>query len=543
MASKRRFNSKKTNNNNRGKGGMDQDNGSKFNPDERKFSNDPSWYTSNAAIAQAAANMPFNIPAGSDFQILGDTADDALSDDMNKSSATAGALVYDIAPAFGQYADVASPLNIASQALYSYVRHANSGSRNYDAPDLMTYVLAMTQVYSYINWMQRVYGAMTRYSTENRYFGEQLINAMHVNYHDLLGQMANFAFYINMLITKAAAFAVPESISLFKRQAFLYRDIFIESTSIKDQLYLYNPIGFYMYNPEITPDHPTATLDFHTLTADDHYMTLSDIIAYGNNLIQPLLDSEDIGIASGDILKAYGNNILHMVTFDQSYSIAPIYDSTILEQFKNATILGAAWVYPSLKQDASKRWLVFNPEIASSINASHPANMLRLEHAALAGQKVLTTTQMPSSDVVMENTRLTLTTYDTIVTDTEVRSKVICGSEVVVRVRLLGRFFNDSAHKYGYGLRGIWNYAWVATLSTMAANEETLCRLSQFQYAPAFLMIRYDSGTNKGKFLGLHYNVDNFTLLDTDEMKRIHEAAWVNMIAVPQIGLSSDFKK
>lgn len=61
----------------------------------------------------------------------------------------------------------ASAANIAAKNIYAYVRYANSGARNYEAVDLMMYLMACDSAYMLYAHMCGIYSALLRANGAN----------------------------------------------------------------------------------------------------------------------------------------------------------------------------------------------------------------------------------------------------------------------------------------------------------------------------------------------------------------------------------------
>lgn len=146
---------------------------STFNAQKSK-PNDPRWYAQNPQLLRDTASFPYSWPLGNKLN-LGQHAPE-----INKGSIPGIMGIY-TAPTFGWADNPNSPINVAARNVYSYVRHANSGHANYDAPDLMLYLCAMDSIYSYLSYLKRVYGVVSTYSYTNRYYPKAVIQAMHVD--------------------------------------------------------------------------------------------------------------------------------------------------------------------------------------------------------------------------------------------------------------------------------------------------------------------------------------------------------------------------
>lgn len=146
--------------------------------------NDPTWYSSDPALLRDAASIPFSWPVG--------TPIDLNVPDVSKMRwSVPGICALDVVPVYGTNESKTSALNIAANSLYSFVRHANSGHSNYDAPDLMLYVCAMSQVYSFINYMMRAYGLANLYSQKNRYLPAGLLQASGIDHSKIIDNLAD----------------------------------------------------------------------------------------------------------------------------------------------------------------------------------------------------------------------------------------------------------------------------------------------------------------------------------------------------------------
>lgn len=117
---------------------------------DQKF-NDPSWYYNSEQILRDVASFSFMKPLGYPLRYQNQVGPTAGSNTvmMNGFSGfVPGVLSVQVGLTPGISTDSQSPLNLAATNIYSFVRHKNSGSRNYDSPDLMLYLLAMDSLFS-----------------------------------------------------------------------------------------------------------------------------------------------------------------------------------------------------------------------------------------------------------------------------------------------------------------------------------------------------------------------------------------------------------
>lgn len=320
--------------------------------------NDPSWYIREGQLAKDVASFSFNNALGNVVTL---DADNSGGDRpiAGLDYTVPGIMRIHTMPAVGVSVNGSSPINIAAKNLYSWVRHANSGHSNYDSPDMILYLMAMDSIYAFIWHLQRAYGTARVYSQKNRYIGDALLHAMGFVPDDVRRNLSDFRSYINMLIVKASAFATPTTMSIFKRHTWMYSGVFKDEDVDKSQMYMYVPTYLWRYEEtDGTPGYLSVKPVIADLSFTDdgaikpRNLLLSQWYGIGDDLISALVNSEDINIMSGDILKAYGDgNIWKIGLIPEDFSTVPIYSGEILDQIHNTIFTGA---YPiSLQGTAS----------------------------------------------------------------------------------------------------------------------------------------------------------------------------------------------
>lgn len=328
------------------------DTGTTDKPNNGTSINDPAWYAQDPQLLADAARIPFSLPFGSSTDILSPIsvndcydADGVASKIVNpgvNSLHLPGIVSLRIKPSYGYQKDKNDPANVAASSFYTFVRYVNSGRKNYDPADLYIYTATIADLYSFVVWCQRLYSMAFMYSQANYFVGKRWIEIQHVDSNNLLHNLANFRYWINAFINKVASYAIPASINLFKRRAFMYSSVYIENPygNIKDQMYMFSPDGFYKF--AIDPVGK-GMLEYEPLfDAGANNLTVDDIMKYGESLLKPIWADEDFGLISGDIIKSYGSNLIGLSSQPDDAGILPVYDPYVLSQFKNANILDVA---------------------------------------------------------------------------------------------------------------------------------------------------------------------------------------------------------
>lgn len=241
------------------------------------------------------------------------------------------------------------------RALYSFVRHVNSGKTNYEAPDLMVYIMAMDNVYLLIHEIKRMIRLAYLYVLENRDIPDKIFAVMGVDYSDLVGNIANYRAQLNTRIAKANSLAVPANFNLFKRRAVMGSVVLTDEPNRPTQLIVPIADGYYMFNSRAgtgsTLEYRIAgsrsdldNMGSHTQTGGDNSFIktktkINDYFQLLDNMLSVLLSDEDINIMSGDIIKAYGDNLYRIPFIEEGEIQDIIHDENLLLQFTNSTVL------------------------------------------------------------------------------------------------------------------------------------------------------------------------------------------------------------
>lgn len=506
--------------------------------------NDPEWYAINPDLLRDAASIPFSQAAGTQYQVV-----------PGSPEAVPGIMVLKTIPCFSDIASPSAPINIAATATYSFVRHANSGSANYDSPDLMIYIAAIAQIYSYINYLQRMYGVMNLYSHANRYLPAALIHAMGAHFDSLQQSLANFRYGINTLIYKAASLACPATMTYFRRLAFLFSGIYSEGESVKSQLYMYVPEFFMQYSE--TESQSGGSLK--PLLFPATYMSCEQLIEYGNQLLDPILSSEDMNIMSGDILKAYGDNILKLAPLDSNYMVIPVTDLNVLEQMQNADLIGPIYraaIEQVLGSDsnASGPYLDARVELLFNYNPAFPMHSNAAIKSAMTNHMLTTILTQPGPADVIERTRgmVTFSVYTD--SDNHEHYVVRSGSDICTFAKLY-RFEYDADLKAwalkDYQLETVnvvpdtdTLVSGVTRLAVYTKWQKLHCMLENFKFHPRQMYFVESQQEQEGgkppivthNYLNMALDIDNYAIISEIDLNRMNEAAMLSLLSVPSIG-------
>lgn len=492
----------------------------------KRADNDSAWYAADGQLLKDVSSFSFNSALGAGLTIRGLSPTGV---GVSYTTRFPGIMSIMTTPTVGISNNADSPVNVAAKKLYAYVRHANSGHSNYDPADLMIYMLTMDSLYTYWSYMTRVYGVAQIFSKTNRYVGDALLRAMGVDPYSIRSNLADLRAYINMFAVKVGSFAVPKTMSYFVRHSWMYSNIYKDEDTSKAQMYMYVPAFLYKFALnsstgagmlETTPVCGVISTDGSITNVT--MMTFSQMYVLGDTLLNAALAQEDLGIISGDILKAYGpENLWKLDSLPEGYAVLPVFSEEMLGQIHNTDFAGTTvrvqsgdkWTndYHGLdvQQDVSvgDGNLFFQPRFFSGSHLCHD-RLLDFWH------------ENPTPEEVMVGTRNMIAGGPELL-DSANRTAVIqgCGSELALCAFL-------------------WNYGNSNQLvntrlfaSDIGYGQVPIGDLTKFNQYPRY----YTMNPVTKEIAAIMGEVDTYTVLTNWELEQLHLAALLSMFGIPYI--------
>lgn len=489
-------------------------------------SNDPSWYAATPQLMQDAASLSFANALGSPL-----TLNVNMGGWEAYNKAVPGVMAIHVRPTVGMSNSWTDPINIAARNIYSFVRHANSGHSNYDAPNLMMYLLACDGVFSMYAFLVRLYGIMMTYSIKNRYMPRAIVEAMGIDFDSVYANLANLRYMINMYVQKAGTLCVPSSMMYFMRHIWMFSNIYADAPSTKAQLYLYTPEALYTY-VEVASGFtkPILAQDPIIDPSGKTKLTYEQLIAKADGLINGILTSEDLNIMSGDILKAYGSDKLwKMSIVPETYQIAPVFSPEVLTQIHNITVVGSNIaksqgfdtfiVYENTTEgDPSAGALTSNPAIIGPLVSVAADKILDLPIEAPTPADVMVASRLMSYGVLVQQPDQSFNTVLTVV-----------GSEVVTCLHIYRYEFD------AHGKLVLHDSSFGHEEGIMQSSEEFNYQLEKFGMHPVI----YHFSTNPDTLVDIIGDLDNYTVVYKDTLDKMHQTALMSMLNVPLMGVAT----
>lgn len=533
---------------------------------KRDGHNDVSWYANNESLLRDSASFPYSRPVGSritrKFNATVSTPNNSPLSIEGYDRSVPGIMTLTYSSVTGSYnGGATSPINIAANAIYTFVRHANSGSKIYDAPDLMMYLMAMDSAYAHYAYMVRMYGAIQLNSPYNRYLPKALIAQMGGDYEDLSSNLAQFRYFINQYAFKLSQLCVPADMAVFARHVWMNSNIYMDSAAVKAQYYMFVPNNYYHFVEQTDePGYLTYKTYASMNDAASGKLNLQSLVNISNDILEPILQSEDMNVMSGDILKAFGQeNIYKIQPIAENYFVQPVYNAEVLSQIENSVVAGGA-VIDTTTPKATNAWNIYQvldldiaggPYLQQNIVVDPSFSGLSEDEAQIVGSvaSITKTINMHKDGVTpadtMVATRLTCLPHDcSVVTSGSTYRALLnyefSGTEIINRMAIT--LFEDRGGIWG---TTTYNYMWYATIMAKAyATQDVIMQkmiglLSKFDwhpeinviYANSYFDIVWDSGYSIMNLL----DTDNYTLMDAEDLQNMHETALLSMFNCPRM--------
>lgn len=527
--------------------------------------NDVSWYTHNPEMLKAAGNYGFSYLTGEQLPFQ------PMQGNNNWGTFVPGIMAFEWLPSFGGVdADV---INKAADQIHNYVVHANSRNTRYSAADLFITLIATSECFSMVSAMIRAFGCMNNFSDRNDYTPKALVLAMGFDYDDLQANLSNMWFDINHMIADLGQLWLPKDMPFVARHFWMNANVYTDSQTAKAQYYLYVQSRFFKYQ-DIQFETGTSLSPVDIITGVDSsgkpvYSPFNpgpSIYSWEEwktvfySMVKALIQAEDRGTMLGDVLKAYGReNLYSIAEVPVNYRIMYVYSSEVLTQFENLISNPVMTSLLGLKQQKSTNLLVpyyygngdgVQANVVTATPNQAVLNFHQMETPS-AEQIMIATRMMPSAPAFAQVECVTKQTYQPNYDDPEPLvttkySKVLprfTGTEVCTAIPVYGFNFDDNGQKQIYRYAMDMHLAGVTTAGS-STTMRFLYLWSAFDWAPWYYAhttsaaaagkpVVAADGECSNPISAAFGDWDNYTILTTNELRKLHTAAIYSEYGVP----------
>lgn len=472
--------------------------------------NDWTFYAINEQIAKDLGSFPYNNLSGVPVNIKHSVGKDSV---WNGQSVA----VIDYINAQLSDAQNSDGIRQAANQLYQFIRHKNSGARNYEPADCMMLVLAMRDIYGEFAECKRIIGLARLFNFENRNLPQTMMTALGVDYQDLIANQANYRGQLNILASRINSIAIPKYFKAFERQDFIASNVFMDSSSMRGQFYIYRKAGDYLWEPTAseTGTQLTFTAKTYALTpgATVKFSTRLDRLA---TMIAAVTTDTDANTIAGDILAAFRDSEIYQLgTIDENYICQPFMDEDALAQIENSFTLNA---YYSNTQGGGINKTLLN--LGSTANVTQQNGMLFWQPIVNVGAGVATTVVRNSvlfnshkdDPDYRDNLEWTRLIVDAAVNLSGGISVLSCGLELPLGIRVYDNTKPDDVVEI---------YPNITTSgATISSALQQAFALAQFDWHPAQYF--YIASANKTITL---VDIKKYTWLDHTTINATHDSA------------------
>lgn len=298
----------------------------------RSAQNDVNWYVARPNMLTDVARVPMNVATGVPLEIPGHAGG------ASSSYTLPGVATFIWYPTVGLSKDASSPINVVARSLFSFIRHVNSGTINYEQSDVVMYLMAIDSIYTVFQSCVRLYGLSMLSNPYNRYWMDAYALAAGANPDDLRKNRDAYLGRINGLAAKISNLFCPNTFPFITRHIWLSSGVYLDRDSARAQAYLFRVGGYLKYDP--THANGGAMI-MHDISAS----TLGEWLDVLEDMLGAVITDSDFSKISGDVLAAYGvQNMMRIATVDRDYVVVPTFQPEVLTQIQNTM-----WLDPSDK--------------------------------------------------------------------------------------------------------------------------------------------------------------------------------------------------
>lgn len=490
-------------------------------------SNPYAWYANFPNYARDVATVAFGNPLGVPIDI------------GNKDYITNGGVMAIVfTPTIGVSSNLSSPINRQAIRMYSYLRSVQRSAATYDAADLMMYLVAVSSLYEFWAMCRRAYGVAQLFTPTNAYYPTALLEAMGFN-KNIVNNLADFRAFINRFALNIGRFAMPKQFDFLQRHIWMNSGLYLDSNTTRAQTYLFTQHYFYQYNNTGSTGTSLTGVNWDGFNPTPAFNSLSSVQTFAATLLQNMENDEDVLNISGDLYRAYGQDVFSVEETPENYAVLPVYDATVLSQIENLTIAGEFCKIATFETEAPT--ITQNPTLNNGAILFQP--YVFDGYSNISGStfgknfptgNLVTPMNMhmdsPSPEAVMEASRLIAKTVQVGRTGASLTPSALqyCGSEIVNFVRV-GVYFSTLNVDWS---AVVSNTGWATASGMPSTFVRKLCQFQQFDWAPMLYSAFY--GGSDDQIQDVAADVDNFTVLSLDTISNLHQAALLSLLDSPQ---------
>lgn len=429
--------------------------------------NDINWWIQDSAAGRQAAAIPFVYPTGINT--------------FNKTGLPAPVFMRlntRLIPGINTGPN--SPFNQQMRKITANMVQKLGGSGEANAANVGLYLVGIGNIYAFIAMCKRLYGTIKLFTPENIFMPDGLIEGQGFDPTDLRANAQALRVAINYWIDRInTSFAMPNDMGFVKRWEQLLGNYYSDFQALRGQVYAYNCYDYYIYDEA---NSKLVSTPLPMTGGSGTYHSVDDLINFGNSLLYPFMESENMNMVSARIRRAW-TDLYGMENMDEFYPAPITYNPEILYEIHNTSVVGAL----AAGYDIT--------EVNPGTGTSYLANSLEVGSTDYEIPKNAQYIDMPlpvetvTPELVMLGSRGLVT--EEIVTESGVNHLMItsAGTDVVSHINIYGWDANQQIAPVS-GATGVGRYRKIGnTLANYAFAMGVATNLSKFDWAPNFSWI------------------------------------------------------
>lgn len=236
-------------------------------------------------------------------------------------------------------------VTMAARSIFSFVRSANSGSKNYEATDLFMYLMGMSTLVASFAEVQRLISLCKLYKVENRNFPYAIAYAM--GYKSIAseqGELLTLLGRYNIAVSRFNQFCLPDVFPITWRWAWLNSNVYYDDDNARSQIYVFQPTGSWEFSETLSKTGSSLNYVRYGdsgASLQNVEISIKSCLTKIERVLSAYTNSTDLALMSGDVLKAYGvDRMVKLKEIDPSAipDLQIYHNTAVLEMVSNLTV-------------------------------------------------------------------------------------------------------------------------------------------------------------------------------------------------------------
>lgn len=424
-------------------------------------------------------------------------------------------------------------INISAIKLFNRLSMKSGRNMQYAPQDIAMMIGALSQLYSTMSFMRRLFAMRNLSQYYNRMFPKAMIENMGIDYDDFIQHYADYRDYLNSEIAIVNQIPMLLNCGYLEKSLTQFEYIFTDSESPLSQMYIYVPATTWILQEASEQEGSrlvTTSFMLDKDTGERRRLKVSDIImSIIRPMIEALVTSSTLNLVYADLLNlaSKGENIkfFKFDYFDSGMQTAPFYNYEALIHIHNLTSLQV----PNLTTDQSNRSITAYNDVISDPDNNAVVYNPAFAFDTLQGPADVPHTHAivdipmanPSPDIVLEALR-----YKAIVTN----NSVTVASKRYFTYVILPDWYAVASYVYtdttGISEGGSFFRTELPGTTWVAAM---MSELSQFDWHP---LITFFDKSNKTGFDNTELifgDTTYSTVVDIDYLQRVDDQIYIGL--------------